>query len=59
MIRRAVLLPEEVGALVGETICEKSPSEATVTMGGSVLPHSVLAVADICKTALGSWRGFL
>ncbi len=53
------LLPEEVGALGDKTICEKPLPDATVAMGGSVLPHTVLTVTDIGKTALGSRRGFL
>ncbi len=58
----AGLLPEEVEALLGITICKKSPSEATVAIAAdkhqevAAPRHAVLAVAGICETAWVSWR---
>jgi hypothetical protein len=49
------LLPEEVGAHVNITICEKSHSEATVAIAADkrqevlIFCHAVLAVANNCK----------
>jgi hypothetical protein len=59
----AGLLPEEVKALLGVTICKKSPSEAKVVMAADkhqevAAPcQAVLAIAGICETAWSSWRG--
>ncbi len=56
------LLPEEVCAHVGITICEKSHSEATVAMAAdncrevAARRRAVLAVANICDTVWVSWR---
>jgi hypothetical protein len=58
------LLPEEVRALVGITICQRSPSEATVAITAAdtrqevaAIRHAVFAIADICETVWVSWRG--
>jgi hypothetical protein len=49
------LFPEEVGVLVGITICEKSPVEAPVAMAAdkryevAPLCHWVLAIAEFAR----------